>query len=135
MRALLQSLATLVVLPYALLAALFLLIGEAAKTQGLLELIDVLATHANWIFQWGIYGLVVLFFALLLLAFMPRLRRMAALCLCLIAVGSVLVICTLNSTVIGPGQLLFLLPCVAAAILGAWLFARDGRSLPRDNAA
>ena len=128
MRALMQSLAVLAVLPYALLAALFLLIGEAARTRGLFQLIDVALAHANWILQWGMYVFVVFYFALLLLAFVPRLRRIGALILSVVAVGSLLVICTLHATALGFGQILFLLPCVAAAVFGAWLFTRDGRS-------
>ena len=134
MRALLQTLATLVVLPYVLLAALFLLIGEAAKTRGLFELVDVAAAHASWIFQWGIYVFALLYVALLLLAFLPRLRRTGALCVSLVAVGSILVICILPSTAIRFGEFLFLVPCIAAAVLGAWLFVRDGRLPPRVDA-
>jgi hypothetical protein len=135
MRALLQSMAVLVVLPYALLAALFLLIGEAARTHGLLELIDVALAHANWILQWGMYVFAFLYLILLVVAFVPRLRRGGALCLSFVAAGSLLVICTLHSTAIDFGQFLFLLPCFAAAILGAWLFARDGRAPQLEQAA
>jgi len=135
MRALFQSLAALAVLPYVLLAAMFLLVREAAGTRGMPELIDVVLAHATWILQWGIYAFVALYCALVLLAFLPGLRRTGALCIFLLAAGSVLVICALHSTAIGAGEILFLLPCVAAAFLGAWLFIRDGRPLPPENAA
>ncbi len=118
------------VLPYALLAALFLLIGEAARTHGLIELVDVALAHATWILQWGIYAFIVLYFVLFLMAFVPRLRSLGALCLCVLAIGSLLVICTLQATAINFGQFLFLVPCLAAAIFGGWLFIRDGR-VPR----
>jgi peptidoglycan/LPS O-acetylase OafA/YrhL len=81
------------------------------------------------------YAFAFLYLALFLLAFVPRLRRTGALCLAVVAVGSLFTICTLHSTAISFGQFLFLLPCIAAAILGAWLFARDGRSLRIENAA
>ena len=125
MNAFLHALGTLVVLPYMLLAAAFLLIGDIAETHGLFTLIDVIANHANWILRWGIYSLLVFLAALLIAGFIPSLQRIGAAGLFLIALGSLAVICTLHSTRIGLGELTFLLPCIAVLGVSAWLFVRQ----------
>ena len=126
MHAFLHTLGTLVVLPYMLLAAAFLLIGEVARTRGLFSLIGVVANHANWILRWGIYSLPVFLAALVVAGFIPSLQRISAVGLFLIALGSLGVICTLHSTRIGLGEVTFLLPCIAVLGVSAWLFVRAG---------
>ena len=126
MNAFLHTLATLAVVPYLLLAAAFLLIGDIARTRGLFALIDVVANHANWIFRWGIYGLLVFLVALVVAGCLPSLQRIGAVVLFLIALGSLDVICTLHSTRMGLGEVTFLLPCIAVLGLSAWLFVREG---------
>lgn len=126
MNAFLHTLGTLVVLPYLLLAAAFLIIGDVARTRGMFALIDVVANHANWIFRWGIYGLPVFLTALIVAGFIPSLQRISAAGLFLIALGSLGVICTLHSTRIGLGEITFLLPCIAVLGVSVWLFVREG---------
>ncbi len=128
MHAFLHTLGTLVVLPYLLLAAAFLLIGEVAKTRGLFAMIDAVAKHANWLLLWGIYSLAAFLVLLVIAGFLPSFQRISAACLFLIALGSLGVICTLHSTRIGPGEAIFLLPCIAVLGVSAWLFIRAGTS-------
>lgn len=126
MNAFLHTLGTLAVLPYMLLAAAFLLIGDVARTRGLLALIDVVANHANWILRWGIYALPVFLTVLVVAGFIPSLQRIGAAVLFLIAFGSLGVICTLHSTRIGLAEFTFLVPCIAVLGVSAWLFVREG---------
>lgn len=120
------TLGAVVVLPYVLLAVMFLLIGEAARTRGLFELIDVVANHALWIFRWGIYGLPLLWLVLIGAGFFPRLQRGCSLFLLVTSLSSLLVICFLHSARIGLGEFTFLLPCIAVLGLSVWLFIRMG---------
>ncbi len=126
MNACLHTLGTLVVLPYMLLAAAFLLVGDIARSRGLFAAIDAILNHASWIFRWGIYGLPVFLVALIVAGCLPSLQRISAVVLFLIALGSLGVICTLHSTRIGLGQVVFLLPCIAVLGLSAWLFIQQG---------
>ena len=126
MHAFLHTLGTLVVLPYLLLAAAFLLIGEVAKARGLIAVIDVVVNHANWILLWGIYAAAAFLVLLIVAGFLPSFQRISAAGLFLIALGSLSVICTLHSTRIGLGEITFLLPCIAVLVMSAWLFVRAG---------
>jgi len=126
MHALLQTIGAILVLPYLGLAGLFLLIGEAARTRSLLELIDVVIHHASWLVRWGIYGFPLLWLCLVLTGFFAGAQRFGALCLCLLALGSIVVIVALHTPRMGLGELTFLVPCVAVAAASAWLFVRDG---------
>lgn len=107
MKAFLHTLATIVVLPYMLLAIAFLVIGDVARTRGLFALIDVVLYHANWIVRWGMFGSPVFLTAILVAGFLPSLQRIGAACLFLIAVGSLGVICALNTTRIGLEEAIF----------------------------
>lgn len=131
MHAILHIVGTLVVLPYLLLAAAFLLIGDIAQTRGLFAAIDTVANHANWILRWGIYGLPVLTVALLVAGVLPSFQRGSAAVLFLVALGSLGIICTLHSGRLELGQIVFLLPCVAVLAMSAWLFNRA--EVPRFN--
>ena len=126
MNAFLHTLGALVVLPYMLLAAAFLLIGDVARTRGLFALIDVVLNHANGILCWGIPSLLVFLPAFVVAGLIPSLQRISAVALFLIALSSLGVICTLHSTRIGLGEVTFLLPCIAVLGISAWLFVREG---------
>ncbi len=126
MNAVLQTLGTIVVLPYMLLATAFLIIRDVASTRGLFGLIDAVLNHSNWIFRWGIYGLFVFLVVLIVAGFLPSFQRISAVVLFLIALGSLSVICTLNSTRIGFGEVVFLVPCIAVMASSTWLFIRLG---------
>lgn len=124
MHAILHIIGTLVVLPYMLLAAAFLLIGDVARTRGLFEILNVVANHANWILRWGIYGLPLVTVALIVVGLLPSTQRGSAAVLFLVALGSLAVIGTLHSGRLEFGHIVFLLPCVAVVAVSAWLFSR-----------
>ena len=126
---LVHGIAAMVVVPYLALALLFVLIGQAARTQGLWALIDTVVNQAGWLARWGFYAAALLWVGLLVMGFVPRLQRSGSLCLGLLALGSLVAIVALHSTRIGLGQLTFLLPCVAVAASSAWLYVRAGRAL------
>ncbi len=125
MLGLLHAIATLVALPYALLAAAFLLVGQAARARGLVGVVDVLLHHADWFVRWGIYVLPVLYLALAVAGFSPGLRRTGAVFLLVLSTGSLLLIWLLpTSGKTDLGQWVFLLPCVAVIGVSAWLVFR-----------
>ena len=126
MHSILHVLGTLVVLPYLLLAAAFLLMSDVARTRGLFEILTVVANHANWILRWGIYGLPVVMLALLVAGLIPSWQRGSAAVLFLVALGSLAVIGLLHSGKLELGHYVFLLPCVAVVAVSAWLFIRSG---------
>lgn len=124
MHALLHAIGAVLVLPYVGLASLFLLIGEAARSRGLFELIDALVFHADWFVRWGLYAFALLWVALLTLGCVPRLHRLGALCLALLAIGSLVVILALHSTPVGLGEVTFLVPCIVVAGASGGYLAR-----------
>ncbi len=126
MHSILHVLGTLVVLPYLLLAAAFLLMSDVARTRGLFEIMAVVANHANWILRWGIYGLPVVMLALLVAGLIPSWQRGSTAVLFLVALGSLAVIGLLHSGKLELGHYVFLLPCVAVVAVSAWLFIRSG---------
>lgn len=87
MHALIHLLASILVVPYLALAGFFLLIGEVARTKGLVALLDVSLEHALWILGWGIYLLPLLWLILAASGAVPRFQKAAALVLGLLASG------------------------------------------------
>ncbi|MGC5196135.1 hypothetical protein [Aphanothece microscopica] len=110
----------ILVLPYVALALLFLVIGDLARSKGLFALLETALHHLNGFLVWGIYGLPLLWLALVVMGFVPSLRRAGALALALLALSSGLVIVTLSSTPLQADDLVFLLPCLAVAGISAW---------------
>lgn len=119
MRGLLHAVAALVVLPYAVLAAGFLLVGEMAGAQGLPGVFDVLLGHADWMLRWGIYVVPAAWCALVAAGFVPRLRRASLVALALLSGGSLATICALGAARLGIGELAFLFPCAVVLIASA----------------
>jgi hypothetical protein len=126
MHAVVHTLAAVVVVPYLGLALMFALIGQLAQTQGLWALIDAVVNHASWLMRWGLYGALLLWLGLLIVGWVPRWQRPASLCLGLLALVCLVVLVALPAARLGAGQLLFLLPCAAVAVVGVWLFLRAG---------
>ena len=124
--ALLHLIGAVLVLPYFALAGLFLLIGEAARAKGMVALLDAALHHASWIFQWGIYSIPLLWLLVAVAGFFTPFKRAGALALCMLAIGSLLVLIDLQTSRMEPGQLLFLTPCFVVAATSAWLFVRVG---------
>ncbi|MBI1345919.1 hypothetical protein GC163_06485 [bacterium] len=126
MHALFHTLGAFVVLPYLALALLFVFIGQVAKAEGLLGIVNVVWNNVDSYLGWWIYVAPVLWLGLIAAGFVPQLQRAGSLCLGFLAIACVLVIITLSSRPVGLGELLFLLPCVAVAATSAWLFLRGG---------
>ena len=127
MHALIHLLASILVVPYLALAGFFLLIGEVARTKGLVALVallDVSLEHALWILGWGIYLLPLLWLILAASGAVPRFQRAAALVLGLLASGSLVTIVTLESSPIELGHVLFLGPCLGVVAVSIWLYVR-----------
>jgi hypothetical protein len=114
---------TLVLVPYLILAAGFLLFGHAlARAQGSVWVIfDTLLHQALWIIPLGVIGAAVLVIVLMTLGVFPETRRLGGLCLATLAAGSIVVLVTLDTSSIDAGSLTFLAPCAAVFALGAWL--------------
>lgn len=124
MPGLLLAVAALVVLPYAVLAGAFLMIGEMSGAQGLPGVFDVLLGHADRMLRWGLYALPAASIALVVLGFLPRLRRAGWLALLVLSTGSLATVGTLGATRLGAGELAFLLPCALVSLACAVVLAR-----------
>ena len=131
MRAILHVLATLVLVPYFVLAGGFLILGHAISRGSLWSFLDALLAHAAWLIPWGILGLALALVAVAILGAIARARRLAAAILAMLAGASLAVILTIGRGEIDAGALLFLLPCalVLAFALGCLVMDRKG-SLP-----
>ncbi len=124
MHAFLHFVGAIVIIPYVALALFFIFVGEAARSKGLMALLDTVLYHVNWFYGWGIYVIPSLWIFLIATGFVPSIQRASSLCLCLLAVSCFLVVVSLSSTRIGLGELIFLIPCVAVAATSAWLSFR-----------
>jgi hypothetical protein len=116
----LHGLGCILVLPYVALALQFLFIGDLARSKGLFAILETALNHLNGFLLWGIYGLPLLWLALVAMGFVPTLRRAGSLALALLALSSGLVIVTLSSTPPQADALVFLLPCLAVGGGSAW---------------
>jgi len=127
MRGALHLLCSIVLLPYLLLAAWFLILGDAIASGSLLSFFGTLLAHAVWLMPWGILGFGCGFLILCVIGVSDRLRWLGAACLFVLAGGCLLVIGQIDA-VTSFGQILFLLPCLGVLGCGAWLLAAELRS-------
>jgi len=132
MRAALHVLATIVVLPYLVLACGFLILGHAISSGSLLSFFGTLLAHAVWIIPWGLIGFACAMVLVAALGIMPRFRWIGALCLCLFAAAALAVIIFITPSRVGWSELLFLLPCMFVLMFSAWL-ANVSRGSSRMN--
>ncbi|QJR37533.1 hypothetical protein [Gemmatimonas groenlandica] len=123
--------ATVVALPYALIAAAFLIVGQAARAKGMLAVLNVLFTHADRLVRWGIYVLPVLCLALSLAGFAPGLRRASAVCLLVLSATSLVILVVMPTSKPTAGQWLFLAPCAALIGVSVWLYRAAEVTLER----
>jgi len=128
MRGALHLLCTIVLLPYLLLAAWFLILGDAIASGSLLSFFGTLLAHALWLMPWGILGFGGGFLILCVIGVSDRLRWLGAVCLFVLA-GACLLVIGLVDAVTSFGQALFLLPCLGVLGCGAWLLTEELRSL------
>jgi len=125
MRGVFHVVATLMLVPYLLLAAAFLIGGHAIGAGSLWALLDTLLAHALWIIPWGAIGFGVIMLTVAVLGAYPPTRRLGGILLGALAAGALVVLVTLHSGPLDAGQILFLVPCGLALACGAWL-ARAG---------
>jgi hypothetical protein len=135
MGAALHVLATLVVVPYVILAIGFVLLGHSIASGSLLSLFDRLLNHFLWIVPWGLIGFACAMLLVAVLGVVPGFRRIGALCLFALAGASLAIILFTNPSPPDASQMLFLLPCICVLVLAAWrFFATANVALPQKSA-
>jgi len=127
MRVAIHLLATLILIPYFLLAGGFLLFGYAIAGGSLITLFDSMLSAAFWLLPLGLLVGVAVFAALTLLGTNDRTRWLASACVCVLAASSLFVIVATPSGPLDSGQVLFLLPCALAAVASGWLAVSEWR--------
>jgi hypothetical protein len=127
MRAALHLLCTITLLPYLLLAAWFLILGDAIAGGSLASFLATLLSHALWLMPWGLLGIAAGIIGLATLGMIESLRWLGGLCLFALAGACLFIVIAGNPSAIGPGELLFLLPCFAILIFGGWLAVAELR--------
>jgi hypothetical protein len=120
-RGTLHVLGTLLLVPYLIFAAGFLLLGRAISRGSLWGFFDTLLQEAVWIIPWGALAAAGFILAVAALGVFPESRRLGGACLAVLAAGSLIVLVTMASTPVGSGDVPFLAPCVAVLALGVWL--------------
>jgi len=121
MRAALHLLATIVLIPYLLLAAAFLLLGSAIATGTLGGFLVALLSFALWLMPWGALGGIAALCGLVALGMIDQTRWFAALLLLALAGACLGVIAFGASGGLDAGVALFLAPCAAVAAFAGWL--------------
>ena len=127
----LHLLCVLILLPYLALAAWFLIIGDVIAAGSLASILTTLLSHALWLFPWGLLGIAAAIVALAALGVIDSARWLGGLCLFVLASACLLIVIAGNPSAIGPGELLFLLPCFAILIFGGWLALAELRMRQR----
>jgi hypothetical protein len=127
MRALLHLLSVALLLPGAILAGAFVMLGNAIAAPSLQDFFGVLLQMAVWLIPWGLLACLVALLVLALGGLSTRLRWLAGVCVTVLAVGSsaVVLALTLVHDNFSPGQLFFLAPAAIAACIGSWLAASE----------
>lgn len=120
MSAVLHILATLVVVPYVILAIGFVLLGHLIAAGSLLSLLGRLFDHFLWIVPWGAIGFVCVVILVAVLGAIPGYRRIGALCLFALAGASLAIVLIMPMTVPDAGEMLFLSPCIAVVVFAGW---------------
>jgi hypothetical protein len=117
-----------ILIPYALLAAGFALLGHviADGTPG--SLIKALLRVAVWLIDGGLLAVAAALLGLLIPAVSDRWRWIGFACLCLIALASLSAIVVLSAAPLEAGQWLFLAPCLLMAGISAWFARIEWRS-------
>jgi hypothetical protein len=124
-RAILHVLSVIVLLPYLLLAACFLMLDRAIGTGSLPGFVDTLLTLAALLLSWVGVAILGALLLLILLGTSARTRGFAAAITCLAGVACVVVLVTLSHSTIGLPEALFLVPCVLALGGAGWLAANE----------
>jgi len=123
MRAVLHVIATLLLVPYLVMAAAFLLADQVFSGGSWGAMLDTLLAHALWLIPWGIIGFGAFIIVLAALGLSAGSARLGARIVYALATGSLLVMLVVPTSPIDAGVLLFLLPCIIVAGVSAWLAA------------
>src|SRR5262245_40883659 len=130
MRAALHLVATLLLVPYLVMAAAFLLADRVFASGSWGAMLDTLLAHAVWLIPWGIIGFGAFIILLAALGFSASSARLGAGIVCALAAGSLVVMLVVPTGPIDTGVLLFLLPCIIIAGVSAWLTAAPRQTAP-----
>ena len=127
MRPLLHLMSVVLVLPGVVLAAAILILGHAIATSSLFGFFGALLEVALWLIPWGILAAIAAVLALVASGFSVRFRWLAGIAVAAFAIGSSAVVLTLSARHdnFSAGQLMFFLPALIAASIGAWLAATE----------
>lgn len=127
MRPLLYLLGLLLALPGIGLAVAFLILGNAIAARSLPGFLGVLLDTFLWLFPWGVLACLAVFIALVIAGVTARSRWVASLCVAALAIGSSLVVLTLEIAHdnFSPGQMAFFSPALISASVCIWLAARE----------
>jgi len=128
MRGALHVLGTIVLVPYAALAAGFAMLDQAIARGSLGGFLVALLSHALWLIPWGLLGIIAAIALLATLGLSARLRWLGGACLGLIAASCVVVLLAVPNSKLGASELLFLLPCIVVMVFGAWLAVVEWRA-------
>jgi len=121
MRGALHLLCTITLIPYLLLAAWFLILGDAIAGGSLVSFFTTLLSPALWLMPSGMLGFTGGIVTVAALGMIDGVRWLGGLCLFALAGACLLIVIAGNPSAIGPGELLFLLPCFAILVFGGWL--------------
>jgi hypothetical protein len=125
MRAFLHLVSIALLLPNLVFAAGFLLLGHAIGGATLLGFLWRLLSDALTLMTWGVFAIAAVFLAILIGGFFGQTRWLAALCIAILSVGSLVVLIVLGSGPYSFGQWLFLLPGAVALGISGWLAYTD----------
>ena len=128
MRVALYLVLIVVLMPYALLAAGFLLLDHVIADGTLGAMIKALLRMAMWLIDGGLLVVAGMLLGLLIPAASDRWRWLGFVGLCVIALTSIAAIALLSSAPLEAGQWMFLAPCGLAAATSAWLARIERRS-------
>jgi len=132
-RPLLHLLSIILVLPSVILASAFVILSRAIAAQSLLGMFGQLLADAVWLFPWGLLAAGTAILLLALGGFFVQTRRMAAACVAILGVGSV--VCILAITVRNSNfswdQLPFFIPAILASCIALWLASTEPRDWAR----
>jgi hypothetical protein len=123
----LHVLATLLIAPYVALAIVLLAFGHATSQGSLWGFIDTLFLHVMWILPWGMLGFGAGILVLAGLGIKHSTRTLAAALLCALAIASPVILVVVSGSRLDEGAIIFLMPCIAAAIFGAWRVSEERR--------
>ena len=128
MHGVLHVLATVVLAPYAGLAAAFVLMGHAIAQGDLWSVFDMALMHAAWIIPWGMLAFALALVAVAVLGAVPRTRAAGAAILAALAAASLVVLVVLGSGPLAVDDIPFLLPAIVVLVYAAW------RAVPEQRA-